>query len=147
VPSRLTELLERIRPAGAPGAAVGAGPGVGPPADVELAGLFVELARIEAEADAVVDRARQRADQIAAEAERSVARVEAGLPERVAVAQAEVAESEDRRREADVAGVVDDAGRIAEQRREAAMARLDDVVGAAIDRIWAIADSDVEDPT
>ena len=90
---RLSELLERIRPAGAPGA-----PTEGElqhrldrRAD-EIATLTTVLASFEAEADAVVARARAEADRLRSEAQRRVHEIAASLPDRVAVAEARAAQ-------------------------------------------------------
>lgn len=89
---RLSEILERIRPAGAPGA-----PTEGEfqhrldrRAD-EIATLTAVLASFEAEADAVVARARAEADRLRSEAQRRVHEIAASLPDRVAVAEARAA--------------------------------------------------------
>lgn len=90
--SRLSELLERIRPAGAPGA-----PTEGElqqrldrSAD-EIATLTTVLASFQAEADAVVEAARAETDRLRSEAQRRVHEIAAALPDRVAVAEARAA--------------------------------------------------------
>jgi vacuolar-type H+-ATPase subunit H len=136
---RLSELLERIRPAGAPGAAATGAPLVDVAAANELAALVRMLAELEAEADDVVAEARERADQLAAEAIREEDQIHAELPERLAVARAEVTRSHERRGETEAARLTRQATEEAERRRRAADDRLDALVDAVVDRIWALA--------
>jgi vacuolar-type H+-ATPase subunit H len=140
VPSRLTELLERIRPAGAPGAAAEGEPAVDVAAEDELAAVARVLARFEAEADDVVDSARRRAEQLMRDAQRDAERTQAAMAERIAVARAEVTRTQERRGDAEATRLGEEAKREADRRRASAAARVDDVVALALERIWALAD-------
>ncbi len=137
--SRLTELLERIRPAGVPGAAAEGRSPVDRAAVDELAALTRVLAGFEAAADEVVARGRSRADGFRLDADRREERIGAELPERLAVARAEVERDHERRGAAEAARLAEAAQREADERRRAAAARIDDVVTAAVDRIWQLA--------
>lgn len=107
---RLSELLERIRPAGTPGSADGAESNVERAVADEIAPLVAVLRRYEGEVAAVLDAARVRADAIRADGERRAALVHDGAAERVATAAASV-------READRTRVDDERRRIAEAAR------------------------------
>ncbi len=137
--SRLTELLERIRPAGVPGAAAEGRPPVDRAAVDELAALTRVLAGFEAEADEIVSRGRRRAEGLRLDADRREQRLGAELPERLAVARAEVERDHERRGAAEAARLAEAARREADERRRTAAARVDDVVTAAVDRIWQLA--------
>jgi vacuolar-type H+-ATPase subunit H len=136
--SRLTELLERIRPAGVPGAAAEGQPPVDRAAADELAALTGVLAELEAQADEVVARGRRRAERLRVDADRREERIRGEQPERVAVARAEVEQDHERRGAAEAARLTEAAQREAVARRRAADARIDDVVTAAVDRIWQL---------
>jgi len=86
----LSELLERIRPAGAPGAPAKGGPGGRDEGrDRELADLVAVLAAFDEEAAAVVAEARRRADERRAEAALEAGAIRAGLADRLARAAVE----------------------------------------------------------
>ena len=85
---RLSELLERIRPAGAPGAPADAHPQREMAALDEIADVAALLADFEAEADAVVAEAHESAATIRAGAKRTAQEIGAGTPDRVAAARA-----------------------------------------------------------
>ena len=91
--SRLSELLERIRPAGAPGAPTEGEFQHRPDRRAqEIATLAAVLASFEAEADGVVATARAEADRLRSEAQRRVHEIAGSLPDRVAVAEARAAQ-------------------------------------------------------
>lgn len=89
---RLSELLDRIRPAGAPGAPTDTEPQRELAASEETASLTRAIAELEAEADEIVADARARADSIRVDGERAARRVRSELAERVAIATAEAAD-------------------------------------------------------
>ncbi len=142
--SRLTELLERIRPAGAPGAAA---PGVrrGDEARAaEVARAAQLLAENEAEADGVVAEATAQAAAMRGRTDREIESITAQVPERVAVAESEATQREERRG-ATAAKEVDEGARCeAQRRRDAAMARMGELVDSAVRQIWEIAERDGE---
>lgn len=135
---RLGDLLERIRPVGTPGAPTDAGPQRELVAIEEIGELVTSLARIEAEADAVIATARARAESVRSEAEHAARRIRADLPDLVAVAK--------------TAGVapLDDAtdGEIAQIAASAAVeidalragSDLDAIVSRVVDLIWQTVD-------
>ncbi len=84
---RLSELLERIRPTGAPGAPAGGDQLRDSQAATEIADITRILTRFEAETDEEISAARERADQIRATAERQVRRIRDDLPRAVADAR------------------------------------------------------------
>lgn len=87
---RLSELLERIRPAGAPGA-----PTEGESAALrrwradEIADVVAALVTFEAEVDATIAAARRDAAQIVGGGERRAREIIAGTADRVAAVQVE----------------------------------------------------------
>lgn len=86
---RLSELLERIRPVGTPGAAADTGLRRDLGAGVETAEVARLLAEYESEADAVIADAHERADATLIAAQQTARRLRVELADRVAAAQAE----------------------------------------------------------
>jgi multidrug efflux pump subunit AcrA (membrane-fusion protein) len=85
---RLSELLERIRPAGAPGAPT-EGERKRRRADRadEIADLAALLETFEADADAKITAARAESDRIRAAGQERARDIRSGLPDRLAIAQ------------------------------------------------------------
>ncbi len=138
MPPRLSELLERIRPAGTPGAPT---EGEQPHQEAIYARELADVARIlqafEDEADGVVAAARADAERVRTEAERRESRIRAELPDRLAKAGAEttgnrneLGDDERSRLEADTAQTV-------ERLRQTARDMTPATVDAVIDVIWA----------
>lgn len=130
---RLSELLERIRPAGSPGAAGTAEPNVERAVADEISMLVDALRPFEDEVDAELDAARTRAEAIYADGERRAALVRDGAAERIALETA-AARASDRTR------VEEERHRIAEataveiaRRRERADAARDVLAARVID--------------
>jgi vacuolar-type H+-ATPase subunit H len=132
----LSELLERIRPAGSPGA----------PAESERSRLerdrareLVEvtdlLAGFERDAAAVVAAARQEADRVVADARRDAHRAMADMSERAAVAGAAIVSAGEREGEAGTRDVRDDAAREVDRIGARADERIPAIVASAIDVI------------
>jgi hypothetical protein len=94
---RLSELLDRFRPAGSPGASVATGGTIGGVRPSELDAILVELRRYEVEATAAIDEAGVQAASVQKAAQDRAGRIRAGLPEACAAAQAD---AETRRRQA-----------------------------------------------
>jgi len=142
MPSRLTELLERIRPAGAPGAAATGEQATDTGRDIELADVAAVLAEFEAEVDDIEADAHARTREVRREADRTAESITAEIPDRVAVARAEAARDEERRGHVETARLTDEARRDADRRRAAALAGLDDLVASAVARIWALTEDE-----
>jgi hypothetical protein len=136
--SRLTELLERIRPAGSPGAPTeGERSQYRERRETELAALIRVLHEFEAEAAAVVSSAEARAVEIRRDADTEARRVRAGIPQLVAGA-------ESARDQLDMPADVAERNRIAEQStteierlHSAADERIPALVDAVVDLIWS----------
>jgi len=134
--SRLTDLLERIRPAGTPGA----------PSDLisrreqavtdELAELATALARLDDEADAVVAEARSLATRVRAEAEREAGQIRSDLPDRVAVAESSGLGSSTPDDDPEAARVIRESDREIAELRERAVSLLPDLVDRAVAVVW-----------
>ena len=91
--SRLTELLDRIRPAGTPGAPSDPVPRHEQAVAAELAGLATVLAGFDAEVDDILADARAEAERLRVEAERRAQQLRGDLPDRIAVAEATALDS------------------------------------------------------
>jgi vacuolar-type H+-ATPase subunit H len=133
---RLSELLERIRPAGAPGAAAeGDEQHRRHILDAEVADIARVLAAFEQEADQLVADARKEADQLHQEGDRRAEQIRAGLADRVAVAQAAAIERQQTDSEHD--SIVESTRRDAERLRADAAARLPELVDTVLRSIWS----------
>lgn len=134
---RLSELLERIRPAGSPGAA--AESDEQHRHDVlaaELSDLVLALAEFEREAEQIVHAARDEAEQIRSDGERRADRIRAGLADRVAVARAAGTEQQEIDEEHDA--IVDATRRDIDQLRRRAEERLPALSDTIVESIWSI---------
>lgn len=143
MPTRLSELLERIRPAGAPGA----------PSEGELqqhldrrageiAAITDLLDGFEAEAGAVADEARARAERLEAQSERRVREIVSGLPDRVAVAEARAARHLEEADRAEIQGIGSAADATIAHLRARGEDRIPQLVDEAIATIWSQVVSD-----
>lgn len=131
---RLSELLDRIRPAGAPGAPTDAEPQRELAAAEESARLVRLLERLDAEADDLVAEAARSADAIRAEGERAASVLRAELADRVAVATAMASSELDHAADDRVVSVTAAARAEIERLRESA--DLDRVAARVVDVIW-----------
>ena len=127
---RLNKILERIRPAGAPGAvAEGERQRGRDQRAVELAGIAHVLAEFEAEADELLAEARTRCAQIRERGQQRARTVSSGLADRLAAVPVDAAhEYEDAGREHEAA-VLDETERTLaglQARAEAEIPRLVD---------------------
>ena len=119
---RLSELLERIRPAGAPGAAAeGDDQHRRNILAAEIADIERALAAFEHEADQLVATAREEAEQLRRDGDRRADQIRAGLADRVAVAQA--AGNERQQTDAEHDAIVESARRDAQRVRTEAVRR------------------------
>lgn len=136
---RLSELLERIRPAGTPGAATESA--LRSATDEEIAAVANVLGSFDEEVDHAIDVAQQRAAAVVADAERRARRIKGELPDRLAVASGESSGRFDSREEAECQRIATEAAEVVERRRRRAAAVRDDWA----DRIVASICSAVEE--
>ncbi len=136
----LSELLERIRPAGAPGAPT-EGERQRDEADrrAELAVVAEVIATFVAEADAIVESARSESDAIRGEADRRVERLRQQLPDRIARAEALTMTTHDQRLGDERAVVLEQARREIERIDAAAAENTPRLVEKALETIWSMA--------
>ncbi|MGB5759887.1 MAG: hypothetical protein WBM50_23440, partial [Acidimicrobiales bacterium] len=101
MPPGLSELLERIRPAGTPGA-----PSEGEQQREEfdrvneIAELAAVLEAFEEEADAMTSAATEQAAAVRRDADRQARQIRAGVPDRIATVQAAATRAHDERDQA-----------------------------------------------
>lgn len=132
----LSELLERIRPAGSPGApAEGERSRLERDRARELAGVTELLAAFERDAAAVVAAAEDEADRSVALARGDARGAMADMSERAAVAGAAIVTAGEREGEAGIRDVRDDAAREVERIVARADERIPAIVAAAIEVI------------
>ena len=134
---RLSELLERIRPIGTPGAPADATPQREQAALDEIAGISVFLAAFEAEADALIAAAQQQAAGIRSEAERAAQRIRDDVPDLVAVARTGWTTTVEQRADETVERLA-----AAADEQVAALgahAQIDRVVDDVVDALWQLA--------
>lgn len=134
---RLSELLERIRPAGSPGAAAeGDEQHRRSILDAEIADIALRLAGFEQEAGQIMATAREDAEQLRRDGERRAERARAGLADRLAVARAAGTEPEQVEAERDA--VVDATRHDADQLRRVADERVPALVETIVGSIWSM---------
>jgi vacuolar-type H+-ATPase subunit H len=134
---RLSELLERIRPAGTPGASSrGDDDGARASAD-EIRKIAEALASFEAEADRQISEASDRASEIRQDAEREASHMLAGLPDRVATARASASQLPEQECEDELARIVDQTSRDLELLDARAASEMPRLVEAAMAVIWS----------
>lgn len=134
---RLSELLERVRPAGSPGAAAeGDEQHRYAILEAEIADLSQHLAAFERDADRRVAEAREEAERIRRDGRRRVEQISAERADRVARARATgmAQDREDTERDT----IVDAARRDAERLRRDATARIPAAASSIADSIWAV---------
>jgi len=137
--SRLSEVLERIRPAGAPGAsAEGAGRREQDRFEHDTAAIAAVLAEFEAEADLVIEAARREAAEIREQAERRVQQITSGLPDQIAVALAAAKEQHLAGADEELARARDESLSKVERLRTQAAEGTDRVIDAVVTTIWSI---------
>lgn len=133
----LRELLERIRPAGTPGA-----PSEGDRQRqrehraAEIADIAAVLHEFEAEADAIVAAAQADADRLREQAQQQAGAIRASLADRVATAGAEIGAQDERRRHTEEETIRSQAEQEAARLTKAADEALPVIVDAAIQVIW-----------
>jgi hypothetical protein len=134
---RLSELLERIRPAGSPGAAAeGDEQHRRSILDAEIADIALTLAGFEQEAERIVATARQEAEQLRRDGERRAERTRAELADRLAVARAAATEPDQVDAEHDA--VLEATRHDADRLRRVAEERVPPLVETIVDSIWSM---------
>jgi vacuolar-type H+-ATPase subunit H len=137
---RLSELLDRIRPAGSPGAASEGDErhrrGV---LDEEIAAIARLLGEFEREADEIVAHAHREAQRLRDEAERTAHRILAGRADGVAVAESEAAREQEGQRVEERDAIARAAREHIATMEERASRALPDVVDAIVGTIWTVA--------
>jgi vacuolar-type H+-ATPase subunit H len=134
---RLSDLLERIRPAGAPGAATETSTRRERDAADEIADVAAVLADAEHDAGALVAQARSEATALVDEAHRRAGRIRAGMHGRAAAEAARLAtelDTEDRAERDRLTAVAD--AEIARLRADAER-RGEPLVRHALGAVWA----------
>lgn len=135
---RLSELLERIRPAGAPGA----------PTEGELersrdqraneiASITAILASYEAEADALVASAQAEADHFRSAGRRRAHELRLGLSDRVTVAEAQAAQIHEERHRDETTQLRSEAAQTIAHLHDRAGIEIPGLVDEVIEVIWS----------
>ena len=135
MPPRLSELLERIRPAGAPGASTeGERVALRVRREDEVASIVAILTEFEADADATIAAARRDAEHIVSDGQRRAREILARTGDRVATVRADT-----ERRYVDTDNS-DEIIRASSERIAALRARADDeipgLVAQVVTSIW-----------
>ena len=147
---RLSELLERLRPAGTPGAPTeGEQQRRHEQQEREIAALSLTLRGFEAEAEQLLAAAHAEADRLRSEGEQRVHAIRAQLPDRIAIARAEAAQQDEERGTSEITDVERDAEQ--EIARIAAIAdtQIPQLADAVVATIWstlAASQDDVDGP-
>jgi len=137
--SRLSEVLERIRPAGAPGAsAEGAGRREQDRFENDTAAIAAALAEFEAEASRVIEAARYEAAEIRVQAEHRTRQITSELPDQIAVAMASAKERHLTGSDEELARArnesLSEVGRLRAQTAEG----TDRLIDAVVNTIWSV---------
>lgn len=133
----LQELLERIRPAGTPGA-----PSEGDrqrqreDRATEVADITAVLAEFDAEADAIVTAAQSDAHRLREQAKRQAGAIRADLADRVATAGAEIGAQDERLRNSQEETIRSKAELVEARLTDAADEAIPALVDAAMQVIW-----------
>jgi len=133
----LTQLLERIRPAGAPGVAADGEQSPEQLAAAEISSLVALLCAAEAEADLLVADAHERAERIRDDADLQVRRIRDGLPARVAAAHVAGAALPARHRDAELCRIANATTHQIDRLDTQAVTRLPLIVDAVTAHIWS----------
>ena len=143
MPARLSELLERIRPAGTPGA-----PSEGEQQrlqfdhDHEIAEIVRILVEFEKEADAIVAAANDQAASLAGDAERQARQIRSGLPDQLAKAQVAVTHAHDERGTAEQRSIEAEKASAVLELNARAATLIPELQDAAMNIIWSIVPPD-----
>ncbi len=145
---RLSELLERIRPAGAPGAAgESEQQRRSENRDRELAGVVAALQRPERAAADTIDQAQRSAEGLHAEANHTIAKLRAELPEQLAVQRATVSSTDNASLDDEQRRILGHAAHEADRITQQAAAGTPKLVAVALDSIWSTVLASIADPS
>jgi vacuolar-type H+-ATPase subunit H len=135
---RLSELLERIRPAGAPGALTeGERQRDRDHRAREIAPITIVLASFEAEADALVRTALAEADRLRSEGRRRAHEIRAEVPDRIAVAEASAAQTYEEYGRDEMTRLRSQAAQTIAQLHDRSEIEIPGVVAEVIEVIWS----------
>ncbi len=138
---RLSELLERLRPAGTPGA-----PNEGErqreeeARERDIAAVVTVLRRHESEADEVIAAARSEIDRLRSDGERRARAIRARLPDRVAVARADATRQEAEHRDLEIDRISQETEDEIARLRADAETRIPRAADAVVAAIWGALD-------
>ncbi len=139
MPPRLSELLERIRPAGAPGAPT---EGEQQREEVdrarEIADIASTLTVFEEEADSAVAAAADHAAELRRDAERQARQIRSGVADRIAASRTAAVQGYEQRIEAEQAQVTEQIATEIARLKARAEVRIPPLVDAAMQTIWSI---------
>jgi len=136
--SRLSQLLERIRPAGVPGAPGESAPQRDQAAAEEIAELARVLSRFDAEVNEVLETARDHAARLLIDAERRAEQIRVDIPDRLAAAESLVFAPVDGRDDAEAVAVAAESRREIGRVRQRAEPRMAELVDDAVAVIWRL---------
>ena len=141
MPPRLAELLERIRPAGAPGAPT-EGERQREQYDQarEIADIAVLLAAFEEDANALITAATARATALSSDADRQARQIRAAVPDRVASAQSAAVRGFHEQHEAEQRQVEDRTSVEVARLKAQAASQIPSLVAAATEVVRSIVD-------
>jgi len=135
---RLSELLERLRPAGTPGA-----PTEGEQQrrhelqEREIAAVAAMLREFEADADHVVTAGRAEADRLRRDGDQRVHLIRAQLPDRIAIARAEAVRQHEEHGTTEITHVEHEAEREIARIETDAETRVPQLADAVTTTIWS----------
>jgi hypothetical protein len=145
---RLSELLERIRPAGAPGAASeGEQQLRRENREKELADLIAALHHPEQAAADLLADTQQQVELLQTETSRSIAKQRADLPEQLAVQRTVTSGTADANLDDECDRILRQASEEADRINQQAAAGTPSLVTAALDSIWTTVLTAPSDPT
>ncbi len=133
---RLSELLERIRPAGTPGAAMG-GERRGLAAVEEIDAIAREVERYRAEAHDIIVAAESTADEIRQGAQERARRARADVPDQIAVVTASITQAEQTRTDDELIAIADRTAHRLDELTSRAETMVPSLVAAALESIWS----------
>lgn len=143
---RLSELLERLRPAGTPGA-----PTEGEQQrrhelrEHEIAAVSAKLRTFEAGAEQVVAAGHAEAERLRSEGEQRVHAIRAQLPDRIAIARAEAVQQDEERGTSEITDVERDAEQEIARIEAAADTQVPQLADAVVATLWSTLEAPPDD--
>ncbi len=135
---RLSELLERLRPSGTPGAPTeGEQQRRHEQQEHEIAALTMTLRGFEAEADQLLAAGHAEADRLRSEGEQRAHAIRAQLPDRIAIARAEAVQQDEQRGPSEITDVERDAEQEIARIGAVADTRIPQLADAVVATIWS----------